>query len=130
MKFGNWKRLKEFAQKAASVASRAAKIGGKIINYARPMIDAASDFIPGGAIIKKGSEVLSKVAEPVSQGLEKISKGANVIKTLKTGVNDYAKKNPSETMKRINNAVQYNVPENLFGSAVNQGDDDDDLGEF
>ena len=125
MKFGNWKRLKQFAQKAASVASRAAKIGGKIINYARPMIDAASDFIPGGAIIKKGAEVLSKVAGPVSQDFEKISKGANVIKTLKSGVGKYAKQNPSDSANRINNFVKHNIPEDIFGSTVN--DDDEDL---
>lgn len=127
MKFGNWKRLKQMAQKAASIAGRAAKIGGKIINYARPAIDAVADFVPGGAIIKKGAEVLSKVAEPIGSGLERISKGENVIKTIKGGMNDYAKSNPSESTKRLNNFVQNNVPEDLFGSAVNG---DEDIDEF
>ena len=124
MKFGNWKRLKEMAQKAAAIAGRAAKIGGKIINYARPAIDAAADFIPGGSIIKKGAEMISKVAEPIGMGLEQISKGANVIKTIKSGVGDYAKRENTDTAKRLNNFVQNNIPDNPFGSAVNEDDDD------
>ena len=50
MKFGNWKRLKEFAQKVAQVASKGARIGGKIIKFARPALDAAADFIHSSLI--------------------------------------------------------------------------------
>lgn len=99
--------------------SKGARIGGKIINYARPVIDAAADFIPGGVIIKKGADILSKVAEPTANMLESIGKGGNVVRTLKTGVDEYAKQNPSEKMKRINDAIQRITPENIFGNAVN-----------
>ena len=125
MKFGNWKRLKEIAQKAAQVASKGARIGGKIINYARPLIDTAADFIPGGAVIKKGVEYIDKFADPLSKGLERMSKGENVVKTIKDEMNSYVKKNPSDSVKRINNFIQNNVPENLFGKPVNQDFEDD-----
>ena len=130
MKFGNWKRLKEIAQKAAQVASKGARIGGKIIKYARPVLDTVADFIPGGAIVKKGTEYIDKYAEPVAKGLENISKGEDVVKTLKTEVDEYVKKNPSNIGKRINNVIKYNIPEDIFGKPVNENDEDDDIGEF
>lgn len=126
MKFGNWKRLKEIGQKAAQVMSKGARIGGKIINYARPLIDTAADFLPGGAIIKKGTEYIDKFAEPLASGLEKISQGSNVVKEIKGMVNQYVDKNPSEGGKRVKNFVNYNVPENIFGKAINDDDDGDD----
>ena len=130
MKFGNWKRLKEFAQKAAQVASKGARIGGKIIKYVRPVIDTAADFIPGGAIIKKGTEYADKYLEPLSNVMkhvsESVSKENNIVKGIKTGINEYAKKNPTDSIKRINNVIQNNIPEQLFGNPVNDDFDDDE----
>jgi len=133
MKFGQWKRLKNIAQKAAQVASKGARIGSKIIKYARPVIDTAADFIPGGAIIKKGTEYADKYLEPmanvIDNVIENVSKENNIVKGIKTGINQYTNKNPSEMLKRINNVIQYNIPEDIFGSPVNQ-EDEEDIGEF